>query len=469
MIVPAGYLRINKQEARMPGFEDSRNQILRSGAVAVFCALHFTSGIAAQSELLTLDDAVRMALDHNRAIERASLSGNRIDDEIAAAKTRRLPQFKFSSTTGMLLTKPTITFEKGAFGDYPGIGSLPGDNTTITSPRKPTVLLTGEAALPLTQQRRISLGIQLLQLDKKISEQEVQLTRQEVVKQVRQTYYSILQTQSSLDAVEHSLALLQELSQQTSQYVRVGTALDGDLLNVKARLAQAEYEKAALLGPLATQKEQLNHLLGRPIELEFRVGTTVEANWIPDLPEARVRALASRPEIEQARLKLQQAGVDRRKKQSEYIPDVSLAVTYYSAMNMSSSFPSNMAIAGVQASWEPFDWGRKRSELAQKDKTIQEASVALKEIEDKVRIEVGSAHRKMKEARMMLSASRANQDSSREAARLATVRFRREAALLKDVLEAQANMAAANDSTQKALLAYWSARAELEMAMGEQQ
>jgi outer membrane protein TolC len=138
-------------------------------------------------------------------------------------------------------------------------------------------------------------------------------------------------------------------------------------------------------------------------------------------------------------------------------------------VNTSSALPRNLAIAGVQASWEPFDWGRKRSELAQKETAIQQAGIALKEIEDKVLIEVGSAHRKMREARLLLAASRAAQESTGEALRVTTVRFRRDAALLKDVLEAQASLASANDSTQKALLAYWSARAELEMAMGEEQ
>jgi outer membrane protein TolC len=469
MIVPIRYFRINIQEAGMLPRNKSRHQRLRLAAWALSIAFCVTPRLAGQSGLLTLDDAVRIALEHNRSVERASLNTKAIDDGIAAAKTKRLPRFTFSSTTGILLTRPTITFEKGAFGEYPGIGPVPGDTSTISSPRKPTALLSGEVALPLTHQRRITLGIRLLELDKKVAEQQVRLTRQEIVKQVRQTYYSILQTQSALDAVEQSLALLRELSHQTGQYVKVGTALDADLLNVNARLAKTEYDKAALLGPLATQKETLNHLLGRPIETDYRVASTVEASWIPDLPGARQRAVASRPEIEQARLKLQQAEVDRRKKKSEYVPDVSLAVTYYSAINMSSGLPSNLTIAGVQASWEPFDWGRKRSEVAQKDKSILDAAVALKDLEDKVRIEVGRAHRKMQEARMMVAASRASQESAREAARLAGVRFRRETALLRDVLEAQANMAAANDGTQKALLAYWSARAELELAMGEEQ
>lgn len=423
----------------------------------------------AQSQLLTLDDAVRMALEQNRSIQQAAIAANAGDDAIRAARTQRLPSFKTSTTSGLLLSRPTVTFERGAFGEYAGLGPIPGNTVNITSARKPTAIVSSEVSLPLTQQRRIGLGIRQLEIGKRIAEQQVRLTRQEVVKQVRQAYYSILQTQSSLDSLEQSLALLREMSSQTAQYVRVGTALDGDLLSVKARMAQAEYERTALQGPLANAKEQLNVLLGRSLEENFRVSPAIEADWVPDLADARSRAVSARPEIEQARLKLQQADIDKQKKKSELVPDVSLSVTYYSAFNTSSSLPRNVAIAGVQASWEVFDWGRKRSELAQKDKSIQEATLAMKDAEDKIRLEVGVAHRKMQEARMLLFASRAGQESATEAARLAAVRYRNNATLFRTVLEAQADLASANDRTQKALLAYWSARAELEKSMGEEQ
>ena len=103
------------------------------------------------------------------------------------------------------------------------------------------------------------------------------------------------------------------------------------MLNVKARLEQSESDRVSLAGPLATQKERLNYLLGRPIDADILVGRALEANWIPDLVEARARALASRPELEQARLKVKEADLGRRKKTGEYIADVSLSVSYYSA------------------------------------------------------------------------------------------------------------------------------------------
>lgn len=444
-------------------------KVLSGMAIGLALAAPSVAERAILSPVRTLDEAIRLAVDQNRSIQQAMVAASAAGDAIRAARTQRLPSFKTSTTSGMLLSRPTVTFDRGVFGEYAELGPIPGNTVNVTTARKLTAIVSSEVALPLTQQRRIGLGIRQLEMSRKISEQQVRLTRQEVVTQVRQAYYSILQTQSSLEAVEQSLALLRETSSQTAQYVKIGTALDGDLLNVNARMAHAEYERAALQGPLANAKEQLNLLLGRPLDEDFRVSPAVEADWEPELAAARSKAVASRPELEQARLKLQQAALERQKQKSEFVPDVSLSVTYYSAFNTSSSLPRNIAIAGVQASWEPFDWGRKKSELAQKSKSIQQATLALQDAEDKIRLEVGAAHRKMEEARMLLSASRAGQASANETARLAAVRYRNNAALFRTVLEAQADLASANDRARKALLAYWSARAELEKAMGEEQ
>ena len=110
-------------------------------AASVVCG--WAPSLAAQSGLLTLEEAVRVALAHNRSIEQASLSAGGLDDALAAARTQRLPQFKVGTTTGILLTRPTITFEQGAFGEYPGIGPVPGNTTSIYSARKPTAILSG--------------------------------------------------------------------------------------------------------------------------------------------------------------------------------------------------------------------------------------------------------------------------------------------------------------------------------------
>jgi len=94
-------------------------------------------------------------------------------------------------------------------------------------------------------------------------------------------------------------------------------------------LARAQYDQLELSSKLATQKEQLNSLIGREVSYEFEVNDvpafiSVETN----LPAARKTALEHRPELEQARLSVEQAALARRIKKSEYIPDVSAAFAY---------------------------------------------------------------------------------------------------------------------------------------------
>jgi outer membrane protein TolC len=64
--------------------------------------------------------------------------------------------------------------------------------------------------------------------------------------------------------------------------------------------------------------------------------------------------------------------------------------------------------------------------------------------------------------------SQAAREAARERLRVATDRFSREAALERDLLQAQAALAQADFAAQEALAAYWISRAEFERARGDQ-
>ena len=128
-------------------------------------------------------------------------------------------------------------------------------------------------------------------------------------------------------------------------------------LEVKTRLATAEYDALILQNALSTQKEHLNQLLGRAITTEFWISPIPEITPIKtNLPGAQVQALEQRPETRESRLKLKQAGLDRRVKKAEWIPDVSLSYRYISPFSI-ELLPKNISAAGFFLSWEPFDWG----------------------------------------------------------------------------------------------------------------
>jgi outer membrane protein len=182
---------------------------------------------------------------------------------------------------------------------------------------------------------------------------------------------------------------------------------------------------------------------------------------------ARAQAMDLRSDIRQARLTLKQAELDVRVSQAGRIPDVSLAVSYTANANM-DVVPRNLASAGVQVKWEPFDWGRRRREVSSKAHTVTQARLAVRDAEDKAAIEVNTRLRAIAEARGQLELASLSQGVAREKLRVKHNQFTQQAALLPDVLHLRAEVEDANDRYQQALLAFWMAKADFEHAVGEE-
>lgn len=161
-------------------------------------------GQEAEAEVLTLEQAVALALSENRQVKSASIEFEKYSDRLAALRTRRLPEFKFHTLASQLLTPMSFTFEKGVFGSFPDIGPIPDKTTEISTPRRPTFYVTGQINQPLSQLYRVNLGLKQLGVGREIAEQQLRLQRQAVINNVRRGYYAILQTQSSLRASEEA-------------------------------------------------------------------------------------------------------------------------------------------------------------------------------------------------------------------------------------------------------------------------
>jgi outer membrane protein TolC len=209
--------------------------------------------------------------------------------------------------------------------------------------------------------------------------------------------------------------------------------------------------------------------MGRPVNTPFRtVGVEQIDEESMDFEATIHKALSQRPEVRQASLRVQQADLDVRVKKSEYIPDVSLALTYGSAFNFQNALPQNVATAGVALEWEVFDWGRKKQEMSAKRHTASQARVAEEALDRRIRVEVAQALRQCAETAQRVRVSTLLQRAAREGLRERQSAFGREAVLWKDVLQSQTILAAADDEQRRALAAYWSARAELKRVLGEQ-
>src|SRR5262245_5385788 len=423
------------------------------------------SSVAFTGENLTLEEAISLALRENRQIKNSALELEKFDFRISAARTHRLPEFKISSLGSQLLSSLDFKFERGVFGNYPNIGPIPAQDAVITTPRRPTIVTIGQVNQPLSQLYRVGLNLKQLDVGREIAEQQVRAQRQTIANNVKRIYYAILQTESALGSMEESIKLNRELDRVTGDYVVQQVALKAEGLEVKTRLARSEYEASTLRDQLASQKEQLNQLLGRDVNTEFSVSPVQTASYYElDIVAARARAMEQRPEIREAQLKIKHAEFDRRITKSRYIPEVSLNFSYISSVNI-NFVPRQVSSVGLMLTWEPFDWGRKKRELAEQSRSIEQAQQAHRETESAVLIEVNTKFRKLQQTRQQLVIGRLAEETAREQLRVVTNRYTAQAALLKDVLYAQNTLAEANHQYQQALLALSAARADFEKAI----
>jgi outer membrane protein TolC len=421
-----------------------------------------------QAPLLTLDDAVSLALENNRLVKNSSLEARKFDFRVDTARSRRLPQFQFSVLGGELLQPFNFNIPAGTFGTYPSTGPVPSTDSKIHTPAQFVTYTTAAFDEPVSQQYKIHLGIRATEIARDISREDVRAERQKIASEVRDTYFNLVATQAGVDATREAVKSLEEAQRVTAKYYVEQTVLQADALEVDARLAKAQYDLSVAENGLATQREHLNQLLGRDLTTPFRVDfmPETEAADIP-LQVARERAERSRPEIKQAQLKQKQAEYDRRIAKAEYIPDLSVSVRYL-GMNNVSFVPGNVGVAGFFFSWEPFDWGRKRNAVSEKTKTVEQTRNGTAETESQIAMEVGMKYRKWLEAALLIKVARTQHDANTVRLRVVSTKYKEQAALIRDLLEAQARKSEADYQYQQALSSYWGALADLRRAMGEE-
>jgi outer membrane protein TolC len=324
-------------------------------------------------------------------------------------------------------------------------------------------------AQPLSQLYQIHLGLRAQELGSQISSEKARAEKQDLIKDVKQTYYAILQSESELEAAEASVKQYQELDRVVLQRVSQQAALQSDSLDVKARFSNEKYKLIQLRDTLDSRKEYLNHLLGRDIRTDFRVEQVPTASFEEiDIKLAQSRALEQRPEIRQAQLTLRQAEYDRRIAKADYIPEVGVAFNYSSNFNI-DVLPRNMTSIGFQLKWEPWDWGRRKDVVSQKKVVESQAQSKLHEVQSRVLLDVNSRFRKLEESRALIAVAEAERDAAQQRLREVTNKYSQEAVLLSDVLKQQAAAASARDDYQQALLGFWSAKTEFQKSLGEDQ
>src|SRR5262249_4047915 len=141
--------------------------------IAIICVPALLDG-----ETLMLKQATATAEANNRAIRAADLEHAKAVAEVDAARTYRRPVLSVIALGSQSLAHLGLTFPLGSLGVYPGVGPIPGKQTTLTNPLQPAGIFYANVAQPVSQQHKIGLGIQLARIGADIAVEPVRAMQQ---------------------------------------------------------------------------------------------------------------------------------------------------------------------------------------------------------------------------------------------------------------------------------------------------
>jgi outer membrane protein len=442
---------------------------LKSKLSFMLLLMLFFVGISAAQAPLTVEQATERAANQSRDVLQAKAGVLAKAEDASVARTRRWPSLTTSAQVGPLLNRASVTFDQGVLGTFAATGPIPAKNTDVTIPRRLAGYDLTQASLPLSQQPRLGLAVASADRETGIARQQAESVRLNQVAQTRNLYFQIVALEEARRAANAQVEAANETLRLAREAVGKGTGLPLEQAESEARLAQANADAAGLETDIRNGREQLNLLLGEPLDTQFVLTSIAPRANLMTLEEARKRALEAKPELKEARLRLDQTGLSLRSKRLEYIPDVNLQFTYLSFLNSSNALPNQIALAGFSLTWEPWDWGRKRHEAAGLRDKQEQARLTVAQAEQQVQWEAGRAWRELDRAQRNLDAARLVSKSAEENLRVVRERRAKQSALERELLVAQTNWESAGQQEARAAAAVGVAWANFQAAIGAEQ
>jgi outer membrane protein TolC len=314
---------------------------------------------------LTLEDAVKRALENNLDIAVQRIGLQTYDVDIASIRSVYSPTLssvvsssssKNASTstisggqTGATINNSTFLFNGGLTQDVPWAGgafNLQLDNrrsetSNTTATINPQYNPTWSAAYnqPLLRDFKIDTTRQQLlvtRINQDISDIQLRQVTVNTIANVRNAYWDFVFTVQSVETSRQSLALAEELYRNNQAKVEIGTMAPIDVVQAQAQVAAQRQLLVSAEGAQRTAEIALKRLIvsGTNDPLwSSSIDPTDRPDFAPepvDVAAAVQRALSARTDVLRARKDLEANDVTLRYLQNQRLPQVDLQTRYAS-------------------------------------------------------------------------------------------------------------------------------------------
>lgn len=421
--------------------------ILRRCAAAVIAGALWPVAASAQAAApvtrLTMDDAVRLAVARNQALQaqRLTVDASKADEITAGLKPNPslslsasgFPVFSFSLYTPDYL-KNTLTYDVGASYLFERGGKrknriLVAENTTDVAA-------------------------------KTVSDAERQLRFQ-----TAQAFINVLLTKSALDLAQQDLQSFSQVVDVNRQRVQAGDLAEADFYKISLQKLQFEQDVSSAQVGLLQARATLRQLVGFDSVAENfdAVGDLAHVPQTLNLDELKREALDTRPDLQAARANVTLAKNTLTLQQSNAKRDVTGGIDYlrndvgpYSSLNVGASIDLPIH-------------DRNQGNIAKSEVQVRQASESEQAAQYVVLTDVTNAYAGWQTADQILKVYESGYlDQAKQSLDISQYVFQRGAGSLLDLLDAERTYRDTQLGYRQALAAYMTSVAQLNLAVGRQ-
>lgn len=410
----------------------------------------------AGTQPITLAQALEIARGNNLDLQRALLTVERSRSGVREQQAALLPTANLTAD----LTRSGPGFA----------GSDEPQNPFINTNRESSTNFSGGPQLNYTLYSSGERTARIRQAEEQLRSDELEVERQSEVIRLNVTtqYYDLQQADENVRIAQSAVTNAQASLRDAQALERAGVSTRFDVLRSQVNLANFQQQLVNAVSQQRINRRQLAQTLNLPQSIDVTTADPVRLAglWNIPLEQTIVLAFQNRPELQQQLVQRNIFEQQRRQALSTLGPQVSLVASY----NLQDQFDDNRSVqdtysVGVRGSLALFDAGAARARADQARANIRIAETQFGTQRNQVRFEVEQAYSQLQSNLENVQTANTAVEQSREALRLARLRFQAGVGTQTEVIDAENDLTRAEGQRVQAILNYNRALATLQRAI----
>ena len=415
----------------------------------------------AQSQVITLEQALEIALSENVSVKVADLEIKRSEYAKKGAYAALYPQIDLTGSYQRTIKKQVMYM------------TMNGQSMGIEVGKSNTINAGASAAMPVVN-AQLWGSLKLSALDVELAVEKARSSRLEMVTQVKNAYYAVLMAKEAFDVYkevyENAVLNLEETqkkfdAQKTSEF---------ELVRAKTSVANAVPNVYNAESSVILALWQLKAVLGVDLDMDLDVAGKLEDHsqqMFYDIHQHDSVSLDNNTTMKQLAIQMEQLAQNIKLQKFANIPSLALAFNF-SYMSMADDisfkeFPwTPYSTVGLSLNIPIFAGGKRYQAIRQAKNQHQQVQLQVANTERQLKIAIRQSLNSMEMNMKSYYAAQTAEESAQKAYDIAAASYKLGRGTLLDLNDAQLALTQSQLAKSQAVYNFLSAKAQLEQTLG---